>query len=377
MRKRFLVAAAVVLLAGSVAAQPSISQPPSGGNQRQTVIQQIGPVSVTVSYSSPHVKSPQGEDRRGKIWGKLVPYGLTDLGFGTCKECPWRAGANENTTFATTHDIVVEGQKLAAGTYGLHMIADPSEWTVIFSKNHTSWGSFTYDPAEDALRVKVKPEKSEFREVLTYDFTERRNDKATLTMKWDELAVPVSISVPNANDLYIAQIKNELRNDTGFTWQNWSAAAQFALDHKYNAEALRWAEFAAHGKGGIGQENFTTLMQLADATEANGKAADAKPLREKALNLPGTTAIEIHLYGRQLLGRKQQDEAMKVFVLNAKRFPNQWPVNVGLARGYSAAGRYDDALKYAKLALAQAPDEGNRKNLEAAVKKLEAKQDIN
>src|SRR6266498_4807961 len=134
MGKRFLVAAAVALCALGAFAQ-GITLPPSGGNQRQTVIQQIGPVKVSIEYSSPHVHSPSGEDRRGKIWGGLVPYGLTNLGFGTCKECPWRAGANENTTFTVNYPVQVEGQTLPAGSYGFFLVADPSEWTVIFSKN--------------------------------------------------------------------------------------------------------------------------------------------------------------------------------------------------------------------------------------------------
>src|SRR3982750_1524159 len=99
-----LTVAVALGLAGSAAAQfPGVTLPPSGGNQRQTVIQQIGLVRVTVDYSSPHVHSPSGEDRKGKIWGTLVPYGMSNQGFGTCgDQCPWRGGANENTTFTTS-----------------------------------------------------------------------------------------------------------------------------------------------------------------------------------------------------------------------------------------------------------------------------------
>jgi tetratricopeptide (TPR) repeat protein len=376
MGKRFLAAAAVALGALGAFAQ-GITLPPSGGNQRQTVIQQIGPVKVSVEYSSPHVHSPQGDDRRGKIWGTLVPYGLTNLGFGTCKECPWRGGANENTVFTTTQDIVVQGQKLPAGSYALFYIADPNEWTAIFSKNHTSWGSFFYDPAEDALRVKMKPEKAEFREVLTYDFTERKNDKATLAMKWEELAVPMEITVPNTTDLYIAEIGHELRSSPGFTYENWLGAAQYALLQKRSAEALQWAEMAAHGAQGIGRETFTTLMTLSYAQEMAGKTADAATTREKALAHPTTTALDLHQFGRLLLTQKKKDDAIKVFELNAQRFGPAWPTNVGLARANSAKGNYAEALKYAKLALAQAPDEANKKSLEGAIKKLEAGQDIN
>jgi len=376
MGKRFLAAAAVALCALGAFAQ-GITLPPSGGNQRQTVIQQVGPVKVSVDYSSPHVHSPQGEDRKGKIWGTLVPYGLTNLGFGTCKECPWRGGANENTVFTTSADIVVQGQKLPAGSYALFYIVDPNEWTAIFSKNHTSWGSFFYEPSEDVLRVKVKPEKSEYREVLTYDFTERKNDKATLAMKWEELAAPLEIAVPNAADLYIAEIGSELRSSPGFTYENWMAAAQYAIQQKRPAEALQWAEAAAHAPQGIGHETFPTLMTLATAQELAGKTADAAVTREKALNHPTATPTDIHQFGRMLLTQKKKDDAIKVFEFNAKRFPNAWPVNVGLARASSAQGNYAEALKYAKAALAQVPDEGNKKNLEGAIKKLEASQDIN
>jgi len=374
--KHFLAAAAVALVAIGASAQ-QITLPPSGGNERSTVIQQIGPVKVSIDYSSPHVHSPQGVDRRGKVWGTLVPWGMANLGFGTCKECPWRVGANVNTIFTTSHDIQVNGSPLPAGSYALFAIPQQDEWTWIFSKNHTSWGSFFYDPAEDALRVKAKPEKAEYREVLTFDFTERKDDHATVAMKWEELAVPIEINVPNVADLYVAEIGHELRNSPGFTDASWQQAARYALDHKHPAEGLKWAEASADDKSGIGRKNFTNLMTLADAQEANGKTADAAKTRDEAMNHPTTTPFDLHGYARQLMAKGKKEDALKVFELNAKRNPGVWPVNFGLARGYSAVGRYPEALKYAKLALPQAPDEVNRKSIEGAIKKLEAGQDIN
>jgi len=374
--KHFFAAAAVALTAIGASAQ-NITLPPSGGNEQASVTQHIGPVVVSIDYSSPHVHSPQGQDRRGKIWGTLVPWGMANLGFGTCKECPWRVGANENTVFTTSHDIQVNGSTLPAGSYALFAIPQQDEWTWIFSKNHTSWGSFFYDPAEDALRVKAKPEKAEYREVLTFDFTERKDDHATVAMKWEELAVPIDITVPNVADLYIANIRNELRNSPGFNDSAWEQGARYALDNKHPAEALAWAEAAVSAPGGIGRKNFTNLMTLADAQEANGKTAEAAKSREAALNDPSATVFDLHGYGRKLIASGKKDEALKVFQLNAKRNPGVWPTNGGLARGYSAIGNYPEALKYAKLALAQAPDAGNKKNLENMIKKLEAGQDIN
>jgi len=375
--RRSLIAAAAMLCASIASAQ--ISTPPSGDNQKSSVSQNIGLVKVTIDYSSPDVHLPSGEDRTGKIYGTdVVHYGMRDEQFGSCTECPWRAGANENTVFTVSHDVKVEGQPLPAGRYGLHMIAAPEgqEWTVIFSKNSTSWGSYFYNPAEDALRVKVKPAKSEYHEWLSYEFDERKADQATVALKWENLKVPFTIKVDSPTDLYLAQIRNELRTNTGFNWQAWAAATQYAMGARRPKEALEFAQGAVSAPF-IGQENFRTLTLLADAQAANEMAAESKATREKALNHPTATAIDLHGYARQLLTRGQKEEAVRVWELNAKRFPNQWPVNVGLARGYSAIGKYKDALKYAKLALAQAPDPVNKKALEDGIKKLEAGQDMN
>jgi tetratricopeptide (TPR) repeat protein len=367
---------ATLALAFAVNASAQISTPPSGDNQKASVTQHIGVVKVTIDYSSPDVHGPNGEDRRGKIWGGLVPYGMIDEAFGTCAECPWRAGANENTVFTASHDVKIEGQPLPAGRYGLHMIPGKDEWTVIFSRNSRSWGSYYYDAKEDALRVKVKPAKSEYHEWLTYEFTDRRPDTATVALKWEDLQVPLTIGVDNVTDLHLAEIRNDLRGNLGFNWMNWVAASQYALAAKRPEAALEFAEPAV-SRPFLGQENVRTLMTLAMAQQANGKLAEADATREKAVGLQSATASDIHQYGRHLLSQGKKEDALRIFEMNAKRFPDAWPVHVGLARGYSAVGRYQDALKHAKLALPQAPDDVNRKALTDGIAKLEKGQDWN
>ena len=374
---RTMLLASATLLASSVATYgQSITLPPDADNERSEVAQQIGMVRAALEYHSPDVHGPNGEDRRGKIWGVLVPWGIHDLGFNGRKG-PWRAGANENTVFSVSHPVLIEGKPLAAGRYGVHMLAGEGEWTIIFSKNSSSWGSFSYDQAEDALRVTVKPEKAPYREWLTYDFTDRRPDRATVALLWEELRVPFTITVPDPAGLYIDNMRLELRNAAGFRWQSWQAAAQYCLQQNRNLpEALTWAETAITLPG-IGQTNFSTLSTKAQILAKMSRTEEATAVMVKALDLPGTTVFELHQYGRQLLAQGKPQEALAVFEKNAKRFGDTWPVHVGLARGYSATGDYKTALKHAELALPQAPDDINRKSLTDAVARLRQGQDMN
>ena len=337
----------------------------------------IGPVQVSIEYSSPAVHGPDGKDRRGQIWGKLVPYGMSNLGFGNGKPGPWRAGANENTVFAVSQDVQIGDKTLPAGRYGLHMIAGPAEWTLIFSKNATAWGSFFYEESEDALRVAVKPHKHEYREWLTYEFVTRRPAEATAELHWEELAVPWTIKVKDPNAIFISRLRQELTTVPGFTYQGYLAAAQFCLTENTDLEqGLKWAE-AAIALPGIGEANFNTLSTKAQILDKLGRGSESKAIIESALHSPSTTPLQIHFYGRQLLTAKKTDEAIKVFEYNAQRNGDVWPVHVGLARAYATAGDKEKALDHAKKALVQAPDPLNRQSLEAMIKALSEGQTIN
>lgn len=162
-------------------------------SQRAEISQRIGITDITISYHRPLVN-----DR--KVWGALVPYGQV-----------WRAGANENTTITFSDPVQIEGKPLDKGTYGLHMIPTANEWTIIFSKNSTSWGAFTYDQAEDALRVTVKPQTADMHNALTYDFDQLQPDSALVELEWEKIAVPFKVSV-DVHDVVEASLKKQLRN---------------------------------------------------------------------------------------------------------------------------------------------------------------------
>jgi hypothetical protein len=367
-------------LPAAVSAQGrGLSLPPSGGNQKASVSQFLGLVEVTIAYSSPDVTGPQGEDRRGKIWGQLVPYGMNNLGFGTATESPWRAGANENTVFSVSHDVLIEGKKLPAGRYGLHMIAqeEGKPWTIIFSNNSTSWGSFFYEPSEDALRVEVTPEKAPYHEWLTYEFTDRQQDKATAALVWEEKRIPFQISVPDNTEVYLTQIRHELRDSPGFTWQNWDAAAQFCLANKTNLEeALTWAETAVSTPF-VGQQNATTLQTKAQVQLALGKKEAAAATLELLANDRSSGPVEIHTAARTMQAAGETATAIALFKKNGQRFGDEWPVHVGLARAYSAEGNFKEALVHARKAHEQAPDALNKGNLEKIIEILESGKDFN
>lgn len=365
------LAALALVCAAPVALAKDITLPPSGDNQWSKTVQQMGMVQISIEYSSPDVHGPDGRDRRGHIWGELVPYGLSDLGYNGCTECPWRGGANENTVFTVSHDVKVEGKPLPAGSYGLHFIPGKDEWVVIFSKDSKAWGSYWYDPAKDQLRVTVKPAAAEYHEWLAYEFTDRGMDHATVALKWEDLQVPFRVSVDDWTGLYVANLRDEFRNAQAFQWKTFMDAAGFCLEHKTHLDqGLRWAQEAV-SRPGNGVANFETLTTLGQLQGANGLKEEAAKTYDRALALPGTTAIEIHTMARSLQTAGDNEAAKRMFLLNAERNPGQWPVPVGLARAAAIDGKFAEAAALARKAAASAPDEGNKRNLENLAKQWE------
>jgi tetratricopeptide (TPR) repeat protein len=334
---------------------------------------------VTVTYNSPDVTGPDGTDRTGKIWGTSVAHnGMINQGFGLYQPAPWRAGANESTTIQFSHDVLVEGKPLAAGKYGLFLLlAENGPWTWIFSKNTSGWGSYYYSEKEDVLRVDVQPKANAHTEWLTYTFTDREPSEATLELQWELKSVPMRISVPNMNDLYIAQIDREFQGSTSFVAANFTNAATFLLEENYNLpKALEWVDTGMN-MSFFGRTDFTSLTTKAQILLKMGKGEEAMASIEKAMDMPDSSPSMIHQLGRSLIGIDKKEEALKVFTVNYEKNKGTWPTNVGMARGLSAVGRYDEALKYATAALAQAQDDVNKKSLEGMIEKLKMKQDVN
>jgi len=337
-----------------------LSTPPNGDNQHAEITQWIGPVKVSIDYHGPRVHNPDNNDRTGHIWGELVHYGFVDEGFGPTKGAPWRAGANESTTISFSHDLKVDGKDLKAGTYALFLdVEKAGPWNWVFS-HHLGWGSFQYDPQDEALRVPVTPEDAPFTEFLTYGFDDRRPDSAVAYLQWEKKRIPLKIEVPNVNALYVAKMRQDLESWAGFNYQDWQTAAQFCAGHKINLdEALQWADKAINGpfRGAtIAHEDFSTFSTKAGVLQAMGREAEADALMEKALHLPGTDAYSVYAYGMGLLRKDNKEKAMKIFVFNRQQHPqDKFWTSLGLARGYTAVGDKKNAIANWEVVLQNIP----------------------
>jgi hypothetical protein len=343
---------------------------PDGGNKRAAVSEWVGVTNVTITYNRPGVKG-----REGQIWGKLVAAGYIDQGYGTSKSAPWRAGANENTTIEFNTDVKIEGQDLPAGKYALFIAYDPAECTVIFSRNATSWGSFFYDPKENALQVKVKPVPLDNSvEWLRYTFKDEKESSATILLEWEKLSIPFKIETDYIRT-QLASFRRELRSEKGFPWNAWVTAAQFCIQHNTNLdEALEWASTAVSGTF-IGQKNFQTLSTRAQVLALQGKNAEADAVMKEAL--PMGQVADVHQYARQLLGQKRSKDAFDAFKLNYDKHPNEFTTNMGMARAWSAMGDYKRSLTFLQKAELQVPDAGNKANIDKFLKMLQEGKDIN
>jgi len=360
---------AVLFLAVSFANAQGLKSPPNGGNKKALVGERVGVTDIMITYDRPGVKG-----REGKIYGtNVVHKGFIDLSvqYGTSKNAPWRAGANENTTMQFSTDVKIEGKDLAAGKYGFFVAYDDNECTLIFSKNNSSWGSYFYNESEDALRVKVKPvalDKSV--EWLKYEFINQTENSATISLQWEKVMIPFKVEVDLVKT-QLASFREELRGEKGFRWESWQQAAFFCVQNNTNLEeGLTWASTAVQA-----QKDFQTLSTKALILEKMGKKTESDSLMKAAL--PMGSMVELHQYGRKLVGMKRNAEALEVFKMNAKKNPKVYTTYVGLARGYSSVGDYKNALVNAKAALPLAPDPLNKNSVEGMIKKLESGQDIN
>ena len=136
----------------------------------------IGESKVRVTYGAPQV--------RGRtVFGGLEKWGRV-----------WRAGANEATTVTFSQDVMVNGEKLTAGTYSFFLIPqEEGKWTAIFNSVPNQWGAYDYDDSKDVLRVEVEPQTADAQEVLLYSVESTGDNTGTLSLHWSTTKVSLEI----------------------------------------------------------------------------------------------------------------------------------------------------------------------------------------
>jgi len=315
----------------SISAQQNLTTPQA--SQKASISQRIGLTDIEVVYHRPSVNNRL-------VWGGIVPYDQV-----------WRAGANENTTISFSTDVMVENKKVAAGTYGLHMIPTKNTWTIILSKDNAAWGSFFYNEKNDAVRFTVTPATNDFQEWLSYSFDQLSAKATTLTLKWEKLSVPIKIEV-DVNETVIASMEKELTGIPGFFWQGWNQIALYALTNNYNLEkASAWVERSI----GI-NKNLTNLMTKSLILESMGKSQEAQRFKKEAFALPGIDEAQVNALGYQLMGIGKTEEALKVFEKNTVDHPDSWNAWDSLAEGLLTKGDRVKSKQLYEKALGMAPD---------------------
>jgi tetratricopeptide (TPR) repeat protein len=348
----------LVLMISSTAIGQPITTPrtPSPG---ASVSQTIGISVVTVNYSRPSVKGRE-------IWGKLVPYGLNAQNFGNGNPAPWRAGANENTTIKFSHDAKVQGQQVPAGEYGLFFVVNEDNTAeLILSKDNKSWGSFFYDPKQDLIHSKVQLREIPFTEMLTYDFINNTKSSSELVLNWEKKQFPVKIEF-DVDNIVLSNAAEELKGPVGFGWQGFASAANYALQNTKNYDqALAWVDQAI-----VINKSFSTLNVKSNILKAMGRTDEADKIMNDAIAMANEN--ELNTYGYSLLNGGQQDKAIEMFVLNAKRFPKSANCFDSLGEAYATKGDNKNAILNFKKSLSMNPPPNVRANSEKFLKQLGA-----
>jgi tetratricopeptide (TPR) repeat protein len=335
---RFLLISGCLLLFHQVAGQDfNIHNPITlpEKSQQAIVTQRIGYTDISIDYHSPGAKGRT-------IWGELVPYKKV-----------WRAGANENTIITFTDDVQVEGQQLAAGSYGLHLIPGPGQWTFIFSDNHTSWGSYFYEETEDAIRVSVPVQDNDsFREWLSFDFIERERASTTIKLSWGDKGAVFKVTL-DIDAIALDNIRKQLRSDAYWEWFSWCQAADYCAAYRINTEeALQWIEKSIQL-----EENFSNWDVKAKLLTQSGDKKGARLAIGRAIEVGSPVYIE--RYGRRFLKDEDFERADYLFEQALKKDGAYWRAHLNKGKALMGLGKNKAALKSFKEALKNAP--ANRK----------------
>jgi hypothetical protein len=347
MKVPAVIAAAIFTAAGAFA-QPAIPLPDI--SQKASVGQTIGITDIEIRYHRPSVNNR-------RIFGGLVPYDVL-----------WRAGANEPTLISFSTPVKVEGQSLPAGSYSLYFIPGPAQWTVVLNKFTGGWGTYSYDPAEDAARAQVTPQPAEMQEQLAYTFDNPAAAHVTAALRWEKLRVPVTIEV-DVPATVKRSIADALRSGKHWDPNAWNAAARFALRQNDVDGALDYVNRSL--AVGVTSSN---LRMKASILEKKGDAQGAAALRERA-KLVGSEAEGMYVPAYELAGKKKYDDAIantNAWIAAHPQSPELWRAYTLIGDMYVSKADKAKAREFFDKAMPLAHDQSERVEVQDSINAMEA-----
>jgi len=286
----------ILILMSAILADAQVVRPPvPRPSQKATIAQTIGTTEVAITYSRPAVKGrpifgdpPAAMAARAKGEATLDDQNQRQKGEPIVPwDHVWRAGANEATLFTVNDDILVNGQLLPAGKYSMHMIpAKDGNWTVIFNKDDGQWGSFTYDAAKDALRVKTKAETAPLNmELLTYYFDPVGDTSATVNLRWEKMHVPFTVEVKDVVGSTMARLRAYVAAAKADDPAPYANAANYAKSVKLNDDANKWFEEALKRTDAqiAAKETYQNLARRSNILFQLGRTQDSLAAAERAV----------------------------------------------------------------------------------------------
>ena len=295
-----------------------------------------------VSYSSPAVN---GRD----VWNGVVPMNGDPI--------PWRIGANMNTTISFSTDVLIMGQPLKAGSYGLHAIPTSEDWTILFADNDNLWGSYYLDQEKDVvLSIQISPEENEHSEQLDFEFKNRTDSTLNVSIEWEKLRLPIQVEV-DLNQTVLASFRYQLRGETTYAWEAWNAAANWCLQRNTNLdEALSWINRSINGGYGgyAATKNFTNLSTKSSILWALGQKEESDQMMVEAIPLMNNVQSD-YWVGKRLSDQGRNRMSLQFFNQMINRFPDTWYVYLGATRAEYINGNSRKALKHLAKTKLMAP----------------------
>ncbi len=192
--------------------------------------QRIGLTDIKIEYSRP-------SKNERVVFGDVVPM-----------DSIWRTGANENTKFTTSDNIIFGSDTLAAGTYAIFTRPGKDAWEILFYGDATNWGTpDVWDNKKVILKTKAKVSAlTSVVETFSISIDDLKSESANLNFTWDKTIASVNFKVPTGEKV-MSNIKKVMEGPSANDY--YASANYYFTEKKDVKQALIWATKAVELKG--------------------------------------------------------------------------------------------------------------------------------